>query len=337
MTISFAAIGAAHGHAYNQVDMLLRAGASLKWFFDSSPEVCTEFTARYPNVHVAASQDQILTDTAVQLIVSTVPHDQRAALGVAALQHGKDYLSAKPGFTTLEQLALAQQVQQATKRIYSVFFSERFTSAATVKALQIVQSGRIGKVLQTIGLGPHRLLQGKPRPQWMFDRSRYGGILNDLASHQIDQFLIFTGSHHAEIISAHVGQVKFKKLEFFEDFGEIHLKSDHATGYIRVDWLTPDGMPTWGDVRLFVLGTQGSIEIRKNVDLAGLPGGGHLFIADADGVERLFVESGELPFGRQLLADIENRTETAMTQSHCFTVSRLALQAQINAQYLPFI
>ncbi len=336
MSLNFAAIGAAHPHVYHLVGGLLRAGAVAKWFYDSDPANTAEFTGRYPQIAVAAGLDAILTDPDVQLIVGTGPHDERAALGIAAMQHGKDYLCAKPGFTTLAQLDEARRVQQATGRIYSVFFSERFTSAATVKALEIVQTGRIGSVIQTIGLGPHRLFQGKPRPVWVFDRARYGGILNDLASHQIDQFMMFTGSQQAEIVSAQVGQAKFRQYPAFEDFGDILLKSDRATGYIRVDWLTPDGMPTWGDVRLIVQGTQGMIELRKNVDLGGQPGGGHLLLVDSTGVERLTINTDELPFMAQLLADIQHRTETAMTQAHCFTVSRLALLAQAQAQWLPF-
>lgn len=336
MTIVFAAIGAAHPHVYSQVDILLRAGAKLRWFFDSDENARLEFASRYPDVQMASHLDEILDDSGVQLIVGTVPNDQRAALGTAAMQHGKDYLCAKPGFTTLEQLEAVRHVQDETQRIYSVFFSERFTSPATVKALEIVQSGRIGKVIQTIGLGPHRLFQGKPRPDWMFDRARYGGILNDLASHQIDQFMMYTRSSHAEIASAQVGQAKFQQFPAFDDFGDVLLRSEHATGYVRVDWLTPEGMPTWGDVRLFVLGTHGTLELRKNIDLAGLPGTNHLLMVDDHGVNRIPCDSVEMPFARQLIADIQERTQTAMSQAHCFTVSELALRAQEQAQRISF-
>lgn len=333
-TITFAAIGAAHPHVYGQVDALLHAGASLKWFFDGPADARAEFTARYPDVQLAADEEQILSDPEVRLIVGTVPHDERAALGIAVMQHGKDYLCAKPGFTTLKQLEAVKQVQQATGRIYSIYFGERFGNPATVKALEIVQAGRIGRVVQTIGMGPHRLFQGKPRPDWMFDRARYGGILNDLASHQIDQFMLFTSSQRAEIVSAQVGVAKFSQFTAFEDFGDLVVRGDHATGYIRVDWLTSDGMPTWGDVRLFVIGTGGTIEIRKNVDLGGQTGANHLFVVDESGVERISCESGDLPFARHLIADVVNRTETAMTQAHCFTVSELALLAQSRAQHI---
>ena len=65
------------------------------------------------------------------------------------------------------------------------------------------------------------------------------------------------------------------------------LASDRATGYIRVDWFTPDGLPTWGDGRLFLLGTEGTIELRKYIDIAGRPGGDHLFLVDRDGIRHI--------------------------------------------------
>ncbi len=333
MSITFAAVGAAHPHVYGQVDALLKAGARLAWFYDDDP---ADFLQRYPSVTLARSLDEILDDPDVMLVVGTPPHDQRAALGINVMRHGKDYLCAKPGFTSLEQLEEVRRVQAETGRIYSIFFGERFTNPATVKALEVVQAGRIGQVIQTIGLGPHRLFQGAPRPGWMFNRAQYGGILNDLASHQIDQFLAFTGSTDAEIVSAQTGNARFRQYPEFEDFGDVLLRSDRATGYIRVDWLTAEGLPVWGDVRLFVLGTHGTIEIRKNIDLDGQAGANHLFVVDSAGVERVSCAGVDLPFAHQLIADIRDRTETAMTQKHCFTVSRLALAAQSQAITLSF-
>jgi len=337
MSITFAAVGAAHPHVYGQVEALLKAGARIKWFYDDDPAVRAEFIERYPSAALARAIAEVLDDSDVRLIVGTPAHDQRAALGITAMRHGKDYLCAKPGFTTLEQLDEARRVQSETERIYSVYFSERFSNPATVKALELVQSGRIGQVIQTIGFGPHRLFQGKQRPEWWFDRALHGGILNDLASHQIDQFLTFTGSASAEIVSAQTGNAKFRQYPNFEDFGDLLLRSDKATGYIRVDWLTPEGMPVWGDVRLFILGTSGTIEIRKNIDLDGQSGANHLFVVDSAGVERISCAGIEPPFAHQLITDIIDRTDTAMTQEHCFTVSQLALRAQAQAITLPFL
>jgi hypothetical protein len=120
----------------------------------------------------------------------------------------------------------------------------------------------------------------------------------------------------------------------FQDFGEIALRSDQASGYIRVDWFTPDGLPTWGDGRLVVLGTEGTIEVRKYLDIAGRPGTDHLFLADRAGTRHIDCAGEPLTYFRRFLADVRDRTETAMPQEHAFTVSRLALEAQAQAAWI---
>ena len=147
----------------------------------------------------------------------------------------------------------------------SVNFSERFQVPAVAKAEDLVAQGAIGRVVQTVGLGPHKK-NLKTRPDWFFERDRYGGILCDIASHQVDQFLWFTGSDDAQIMHAHVENTTMPDAPGFQDFGEVVLKSTHGHGYIRVDWFTPDGLPTWGDGRLFIQGTDGFIELRKYTD-----------------------------------------------------------------------
>jgi predicted dehydrogenase len=249
------------------------------------------------------------------------------------MEHGKDYMSDKPGFTSLGQLAEVRHAQRETGRIYSICFSERFESAATVKAGELVRAGAIGRVVQTVGLGPHRI-NLPSRPAWFFRKSQYGGILTDIASHQVDQFLFFTGLTQAEVVAAQIANYKYPEYEELEDFGELILRSDQATGYIRVDWYTPDGLSNWGDGRLTLLGTEGFIELRKYCDIAGRPGADHLFLVDHKGEHYIDCSAVELPYGRQLIADILHRTETAVPQDHVFLASELALQAEVQATRL---
>lgn len=103
---------------------------------------------------------------------------------------------------------------------------------------------------------------------------------------------------------------------------------------MRVDWFTPDGLPTWGDGRLTILGTEGFIELRKYIDIAGRPGGNHLFIANRDGTRHLQCDGEPLEYFRAFCTDVRERTETAMTQAHVFEVCRLSLQAQAQARRL---
>ena len=329
--IRFSVIGLNHGHIYGQTNLLLQAGAELISFYAQEPDLIAKFAQTYPQGKPARSIQEILEDDTLQLIVSAAIANERAPLGIAAMQHGKDFMSDKPGFTTLAQLVEARRVQVETGRIYSICFSERFENPATVKAGELVQAGAIGRVVQTIGLGPHRINLAS-RPDWFFRKAQYGGILTDIASHQVDQFLYFTGSTRAEVVAAQVANYKYPQYPELEDFGDLILRGNGGTGYVRVDWYTPDGLNTWGDGRLTILGTEGYIELRKYCDLAGRPSGNHLFLVDQTGTIYIDCNGIDLPYGRQLVNDIINRTETAMAQAHCFLVSELTLQAQAQAQ-----
>lgn len=329
--IRFSVIGLNHGHINGQTQAMLRAGGELVSFFAKEADLAADFTKRFPQAKLARSEKEILEDKSIQLIVSASIPVERALLGIEVMQHGKDFMVDKPGIATLEQLAQARRVQEQTHRIYSIMYSERFENKATTKAAELVKAGAIGKPIQTVGLGPHRM-NPKTRPAWFFEREKYGGIICDIASHQFDQFLYFTGSTKAEVVASQVGNVNHPQWPGLEDFGDAMLRGDGGTGYIRVDWFTPDGLPTWGDTRLTVIGTEGYIEVRKNVDIAGKPGANHLFLVDKKGVQRIDCENVPLPYGELLVNDILNRTETAMTQAHCFLAMELALKAQKQAQ-----
>jgi len=331
--IHFAVIGLNHGHIYGQVQALEEGGGELISFFAPEPDLASRFGSRYPKAKRASSEKEILEDRSIQLVASASIPSERAPLGIRVMQHEKDFMSDKPGFTTLAQLAEARKVQARTRMIYSIFFGERFGNAATIKADELVRQGAIGRVIQTVGLGPHQT-NLKTRPDWFFKKESYGGILTDIGSHQVDQFLHFTDSKSAQVVSSQVANYHHPEQPGLEDFGDMTLRSDKATGYIRVDWFTPDGLGSWGDGRLILLGTEGYIEVRKNIDIMGRPGGNHLFLVNSKGKDYLDCDGTVLPYGKQLVDDVVNRTETAMPQAHCFLASQLALEAESKAARL---
>ena len=329
--IKFAVVGLNHGHINAQTNAILGARGELAWVFAKEGDLVEAFRKQYPQAKPARTEDEVLEDASVKLVVSAAIPDERGPLGIRVMRHGKDYMADKPGVTTLEQLAEVRRVQAETKRIYSIMYSERLENRATVKAGELVKAGAIGRVLQTVGLGPHRM-NPKTRPAWFFERARYGGVLCDIASHQADQFLYFTGSSKADVVASQVGNLHHPQYPGLEDFGDALVRGDGGTGYIRVDWFTPGGLATWGDGRLIILGTDGFIEIRKNIDIAGRPGASHLFLVDQQGTRYIDCSQVPLPYGTQLVADVLNRTETAMPQAHCFLASELMLKAQAQAR-----
>lgn len=326
--LRFAAIGLDHRHIYHLVGELIAAGADCAGYcpLTSDPRVLDGFVERFPQL-TPVDRDRLFDDPSIDIVVcAAIPRD-RAGIAVRAMRAGKDVMVDKPGAVSLDQVTEIEAVARETGRIFSICFSERFVVRACEAASRLVAEGAIGRVIQTVGLGPHRL--NRPiRPGWFFDPAAFGGILTDIASHQIDQFLHFTGSGGAEIVSSSVANRGLPDVPAFEDYGEILLRSDRATGFIRVDWFTPDGLAAWGDGRLFLLGTEGTIELRKYIDIAGRPGADHLFLANRDGTRHVDASAEPLTYFANVLHDVRHRSHTAMPAGHALEVTRLAIAAQ---------
>jgi predicted dehydrogenase len=331
--IRFAAIGLNHSHINGQVDTVIRGGGQLVSFFAKETDLAAAFAKRFPAASLARSVRDILDDPSIQLVVSAAVPSERAPLGIDVMEHGKDFMVDKPGATTLEQLADVRRVQARTKRIFSVLI-ERLESKSINKAADLVRAGAIGRVIQTVGLAPHRM-NPETRAPWFFERERYGGVLCDLASHNIDAFLFLTGSTRADIVVSQVGNVHHPQYPGLEDFGDVMLNGDGGAGYIRVDWLSPAGLSTYGDGRLTILGTDGYIELRKTVDIAGRPGGNHLFLVDQKGARYIDCSDQTLPYAERLVDDVLNRTETSTSQARTFLAMELGLEAQKRVRRLP--
>ncbi len=325
-------MGIDHGHIFDMLDEMLKEGCVCEsWWTDGSPLTLKEFNKKYPKIKRVDEKLQILEDQSIDMIlISSIPKD-RASLAIQVMNAGKDVMVDKPGCTTLNQLSDLKKTVKDSGKIWSVNFSERFHVAAVAKAEELVTEGKIGKVKQTIGTGPHR--QGNyERPEWFYDRESYGGIITDIGSHQIHQFLVFTNSNEAKINHALVENTTKKELPGFQDFGEVNLTGNGGHCYVRLDWFTPDALPTWGDGRLLILGDKGFIEIRKYTDLAKSEKGNHLFLANNNEVKHIDCSAVKLPYFSNLIHDVLNRTETACPQELTYLSMELAIKAQEQAE-----
>ena len=331
----FAAVALDHGHIFGQCNGLIEAGAELCWVFDPDPRKVEAFRKTFPQVKAARSLDQILEDPEIQLIAAAAVPSTRGPLGTQIMRAGKHYFTDKTPFTELAQLAEARRVAAETGKKYMVYYSERLHVECAVFAGDLIEQGAIGRVVQVLGLGPHRL-SAESRPEWFFEKAKYGGILCDIGSHQIEQFLFYSGASDATVTSARVANYANKKYPELEDFGDATLVADNgATSYFRVDWLTPNGLRTWGDGRTIIQGTDGYIEMRKYIDITRDSGGDQLFLVNQKGEQHLAL-GGKVgfPFFGRLILDCLNGTETAMTQKHAFKAAELCLQAQAVAQVI---
>jgi len=328
----FAAVGLDHGHIYGMCNGIVEAGGELVCVYDPDPHKVETFCRTYPGVVPARDEAEVLEDPSLTLIASAAVPCERAPLGLRVLDHGKDYFADKPPLTTYEQLAAARAKVEQTGRKYAVYYSERLHVEAAVHAGNLIRDGAIGRVLQVIGLGPHRLSRAQ-RPPWFWDPRQYGGILVDIGSHQIEQCLYYAGAQNAQLLHSKVANYHNPDHESFEDFGDASFLADNgATFYCRVDWFTPDGLGAWGDGRTLVLGTDGYLELRKYLDVGRDSEGDQVYLVDHAG-ERHMPVHGQVgfPFFGQLILDCLHRTEEAMTQRHTFLAIELALRAQTQA------
>ena len=332
MPLKLGVLGIDHGHIFGMLSNMKAQGCTCEAYWTDGPAVTEEkFNTVFSDVLRVDDRRRILDDPEVSMVlISAVPAD-RSKFAIEAMETGKDVMVDKPGCTTLEQLEEIREVQARTGRIWTVNFSERFEVPAVTRADELVQAGAIGRIIQTVGLGPHKQNLAT-RPDWYFKRERYGGILCDIGSHQIDQFLYFTNSQTADIAHALVENTTMPEQPEFQDFGEIVLKSGNGHGYIRVDWFTPKGLPTWGDGRLFLQGTDGQIELRKYTDIGRPHVTNTLFLVNDEINEMIPCEDAGLPYFPRLIADVQERTETAVGQSHTYTTTELSIRAQMIAE-----
>ena len=330
--LNLGVIGIDHGHIFDMLDEMLKEGCTCYYFWtEGNPLTLQDFNKKYPNIKKVDNKSKILENDEIDMVlISSIPKD-RAGLSIEALKSGKDVMVDKPGCTTLDQLEDLKRTVKETGKIWSVNFSERFHVAAVAEAEKLVAQDKIGKVKQTMGTGPHR--QGNyERPNWFYDRQSYGGIITDIGSHQIHQFLVFTNSNEAKINHALVENTTKQDKPGFQDFGEVNLTGNGGHGYIRLDWFTPDALPTWGDGRLLILGDKGYIEIRKYTDLAKSEKGNHLYLANNEEVKYIDCSDVQLPYFRNLINDVINRTETACPQELTYLSMELAIKAQMQAE-----
>jgi predicted dehydrogenase len=343
-SIRFSVCGMSHDHIYGMVGAILRGGGVLVSAYGAEPEKAAAFAKAFPQSKMAQSEEEILGDPSTQLVLSSTIPNQRAPLGVRVMKRGKDFLSDKPGATTLEQVDEVRKTIAETKRIYGIMYSERLEVKGAVKAGELVKAGAIGRVIQTINIAPHQIFQpvkngadahaggASQRPDWFWEPELYGGILCDIGSHQVDQFLYYTGSTEAEVVASQIANVNHPEHPKFQDFGDMMLRGDRGLGYVRLDWFTPDALGTWGDGRLFILGTDGYIEVRKYTNVGVSKTGNNLFLVNKTEQRYIDCNNVALPFGPQFVSDVVNRTHTAQDQAECLLAAELVIRAQMKAQ-----
>ena len=361
MTVRLALVGADHNHLYEIIDRLVKAGAEAA--AHTSEGQFVEHYSGWQSGSVERGYDDILGDDSIDLIITAAIPNRRADIALAAIAAGKHVVSDKPGLTTMAQLdAIRAAVADRPGRPWTVLFTERYENRAINEAVRLARAGAIGRIVHVVGAGPHTLWASR-RPPWFWDPEATGGILVDIGSHQVDQFLSITGASADDVavVASMVGNVASPDHPAMQDIGSMTLVAapvegpggagsadggvpvtvapaaaglggpNGVVGDHRLDYLTAKGLGTWGDCRLTIVGTEGTIEARANVDVAGVEGSEHLIVVDGEGTRRIDVSGVVVDWGEQLLADLGDDGERLMTQQHAIDVTDVCLRAQAAA------
>ncbi len=328
----FAVIGLSHAHVISMTQALSGLpDVACDGFAPEDTPVGKGFAGLYPDL-ARRPRGELLGDPAIDLILCGDVNGLRGSVLKEALTAGKHVFVDKPPVTTLEDLEAVEQAAQRTGKLFFVYFGERLDNPLLIKTKELVDEGRIGRVVNFIGLGPHKL-SIEHRPAWMFDPALYGGILNDIASHQVELFTWLTGQQVARFRSR-VGNFGTPQHPTFQDFGDAWFEGDGgAAGYVRVDWFTPDALPTWGDIRQMLVGTEGTLEIRSNINLGSPDAGPALLLTTRKSAPEL-VDPGDIDtaWGPKLVADIHDGVNRLMPRDVTFQALRTVLSMQRDAE-----
>jgi len=331
--IRIGVIGLDHIHGLVLAGRLWQAGATIAAFHAEGGRNQAAMKLLGPRAS-SCSIDAVIEDPSIDLIVTAAIPSDRSDIAVRALRAGKHVVADKPGVTTLAGLeAIDAAVAESGKRWW-VMFGERFENRAVAEACTRARLGDVGRVVSVLGLGPHRM-GGDGRPAWFWDPVATGGILVDIGSHQADQFLMATGATAVDVVASQVGNVSSPRHPAMQDIGQMVLAGAGAIGTHRVDYLSPSGLKTWGDGRLMIVGTEGTLEVRTNVDVAGRKGKEHLIAVDGKGTRRIDAKKGSVDWATRLVSDVADGSDTFVSHAHVRRVSELTLRAQAAAGSWP--
>jgi predicted dehydrogenase len=263
--VTFGIIGCQHGHIHGLIESLVAIpGVTCAGIYDEQPEAMKAVTDRYP-VNAVASPDVLLDDAKVTLIGTAAVNNDKGALLAQAVEAGKHVIADKPLCTIIEDLNAIEKAATENRVRVGLMLSERY-QGYTQKMMELVNDGAIGHVANVLCVRPHRLGRAG-RPDWMFVDEKYGGIIVDLAIHDVDIIRWAAGGVFEEITAyqQNWGNPTDK------DFGDIGVLlgrlTSGATGMVRTDWFTPATSPVHGDTRFIITGTRGMIEVRAAGDL----------------------------------------------------------------------
>jgi len=222
-------------------------------------QVTRAAAARRFGVPAYADHRELLDRHRLDVVVAAGDFAGRGRIVADSLQAGAHVLADKPLCTTAGDLGDVEASWLAGDRELSLLLEKRCWPP-TLALLNLINADVLGEITLFAASAPHRLMRAA-RPPWFFDPVSYGGILNDLAVHDLDLLLWLTGTTGG-VITGWTGNRTMPEHPGFDDHGlAVFRGTDGLLGTFEVHWLSPEAAPYHGDYRLRVTGTQGTAEL----------------------------------------------------------------------------
>lgn len=257
--IAVAIAGLRHAHIETIIrEALLRSDTKLVAIAEPEPEIRARYVSGL-GLPGFSDHREMLDAVDIDVLAVGAVYGERGGIVRDALLAGAHVLADKPLCTTLADLDAIEKAWQDSDRHLSVAFEKRFY-APTIAAARLVANGELGELVMISSSAPHKLTRER-RPGWMFDRSLYGGIINDLAVHDIDLLLHLSGARSGRLW-AFAGNRANADRPDFEDHAMVTLRCDDGMlASIEVSWLSPEAADYHGDYRMRLVGTNGTAEL----------------------------------------------------------------------------
>jgi predicted dehydrogenase len=224
---------------------------------------------------------EMLDSEDLRAVVLVNARQQRAQVAAKCLRRGIHVLADKPLCMHLSDVAKLRKATAREDATLFLYLTERY-NPPVYTLLNLVEQDVLGQVASFTSFRPHKLMKDS-RPSWFWNRDTNGGVLVDLAIHDVDIFRKLTGARIEEIYAIQAN-VSTKKYPAFEDIGHMMLKTANGVvGLFRADWLTPAGENIHGDCRYFVVGDKGWAEVHTSGGLAEKGAGNVRIVTDVSG------------------------------------------------------
>jgi len=161
----------------------------------------TRAQQKYPNVRVARTLDELLSDPEIRLCVIATPNDSHFQIAQTCLLAGRNVVVDKPLAPTWKESTELVMLARNQARLLTVYQNRRWDGDfQTVR--NIIASGKLGSVVE-YEVRYDRFRSGPKLGAWR-ERSDIpgAGVLFDLGPHLLDQALVLFGEPRAITASA---------------------------------------------------------------------------------------------------------------------------------------